>query len=106
GSNDGSLSSFLSSSASTANNFALISQNTVTNASSLVAQIASQNQKTADTKKLQDALASLSASQQAVAPKTALDPVIFFDAGSTFYTNTNILARADGTQTDTTAGTK
>lgn len=95
GSNDGSLSSFLSSSASTANNFALISQNTVTNASSLVAQIASQNQKTADTKKLQDALASLSASQQAVAPKNVLDPIIFFDDGSTIDTNSNILTMAD-----------
>jgi hypothetical protein len=106
GSNDGSLSSFLSSSASTANNFALISQNTVTNASSLVAQIASQNQKTADTKKLQDALASLSASQQAVAPKNVLDPIIFFDDGSTIDTNSNILTMADGTQIDTTTGTK
>ena len=106
GSNDGSLSSFLSSSASTANNFALISQNSVTNASSLVAQIASQNQKTADTKKLQDALASLSASQQAVQPKNVLDPIIFFADGSTIDTNSNILTMADGTQIDTTTGTK
>jgi hypothetical protein len=105
-SNDGSLSSFLSSSTTTANNFALISQNSVTNASSLFAQIASQNQKTADTKKLQDALASLSQSQQAVQPKNVLDPIIFFADGSTIDTNSNILTMADGTQIDTTTGTK
>jgi len=60
----------------------------------------------ADTKKLQDALASLSATQQAVAPKNVLDPIIFFDDGSTIDTNSNILTMADGTQIDTTTGTK
>ena len=40
---DGSIGSFLSKSSATAGSFAAISQNSVTNASSLVAQIASQN---------------------------------------------------------------
>jgi hypothetical protein len=58
---DGSIGSFLSKSSATAGSFAAISQNSVTNASSLVAQIASQNIHDANSKKLQDALASLSA---------------------------------------------
>jgi len=103
---DGSIKSFLRSTANTANAFALISQNTVTSASSLVAQIASQNAKKADDKKLQDALAALSATRQMVQAKNVLDPIIFFDDGSTIDTNSNILTMADGTQIDTTTGTK
>jgi hypothetical protein len=103
---NGSIRSFLRSTAKTANAFALISQNTVTSASSLVAQIASENAKKADDKKLQDALAALSATQQMVQPKNILDPIIFFPDGSTIDTNTNVLTMSDGTQIDTTTGTK
>ena len=106
GSNDGSLRSFLSSSASTANTFALISQNTVSNAASLVAQIASQSQKKADAKKLQEALDPCRQRKQMVQPKNVLDPFIFFDDGSTIDTNSNILTMEDGTQIDITTGTK
>jgi hypothetical protein len=101
---DGSLSSFLSTSQATASNFALIVQNSVTNSSSLVAQIASQNLQDANAKKLQDALSSLSATQQMVQAKNVLDPVIYFDDGSTIDTNSNILTMANGTQIDTTTG--
>jgi hypothetical protein len=103
---DGSLKSFLRSSAKTADAFALISQNTVTDASSLVAQIASQNSQKADAKKLQDALDALSATQQMVQRKNVLDPIIFFADGSTIDTNSNVLTMADGTQIDTTTGTQ
>jgi hypothetical protein len=103
---DGSIKSFLGKSTSTANAFAQISQNSVTNAGSLVAQLASQNKQRADAKKLQDALASLSATQQQVQRKNVLDPVIYFQDGSTIDTNSNILTMADGTQIDTTTGTK
>lgn len=105
-SNDGSLSSFMNSSANVANNLALISQNSITQTSSLVAQIAAQNQQTAQQKQLQDAMSSLQASQQMVQPTNVLDPVIYFDDGSTLDTNANILTMADGTQIDTTTGTK
>jgi hypothetical protein len=57
-------------------------------------------------KKLQDALAFLSATQQQVQRKNALDPVIYFQDWSTIDTNSHILTMADGTQIDTTTGTK
>ena len=101
---DSSIKSFLGKSTSTANAFAQISQNSVTNAGSLVAQIATQNKQRADAKKLQDALTSLSATQQQVQRKNVLDPVIYFQDGSTIDTNSNILTMADGTQIDTTTG--
>jgi hypothetical protein len=104
--NDGSLSSFVGASASAANSFALISQNNASTAGSLYAQMASQRQKEADTKKLQDALAALSASKQAVQPQNVLDPFIYFDDGSFIDTNSNILTTKDGTQIDITTGVK
>ena len=105
-SNDGSLSSFVGASASAANSFALISQNNASSAGSFYAQMASQRQKEADVKKLQDALAALSASKQAVQPKNVLDPFIYFDDGSVIDTNSNILTTKDGTQIDITTGLK
>jgi hypothetical protein len=103
---DGSISSILGQSANTANNFALISQNSVTNASSLIAQMASQNIQKANGKKLQDAMNQLSATQQMVQPKNTLDPFIYFANGSSLDTNSNILTMTDGTQYDTTTGAK
>ena len=105
-SNDGSLSSFITSSSNTANSFALISQNSVTNASSLYAQIASQNAQDAAQKKLQDLIDATTAAQQMVQPKSLLDPFIYFPDGSTIDTTNNILTMADGTQIDTTTGAK
>ena len=103
---DGSISSFLGSSGKTANQFALISQSSVTNTSSLVAQIAAQNAQQAGQKQLQDSIDALSATQQMVQPTNVLDPTIFFADGSTLDTNNNILTRSDGTQIDTTTGLK
>lgn len=105
-SGDGSISSFLGSSTTTANQFALISQNSVTNTSSLVAQIAAQNAQQTNSQKLQDSIDALSATQQMVQPTNVLDPTIFFADGSTLDTNSNILTRSDGTQIDTTTGAK
>ncbi|HZP70786.1 MAG TPA: hypothetical protein VFB29_12650 [Pseudolabrys sp.] len=104
--NNGSLRSYLNSTAKAANALALISQNTVTNAGSLYAQMASQRQKEADAKKLQEALDALAASKQMVQPKNVLDPIIFFDDGSTIDTTSNILTLHDGTQIDITTGLK
>ena len=104
--NDGSLKSFVQSSASAANALALISQNTVSTAGSLYAQMASQRSKDADAKKLQDALDALSAEKQMVQPENVLDPFIYFDDGSTIDTNSNILTMQDGTQIDITTGLK
>ena len=101
---DGSISSFLGSSSSTANNFALISQNSVVNASSLVAQMAAQNQQQAVQKTLQDVAKQLAATRQMVQPKNTLDPFIYFPDGTTIDTNSNIMTKPDGTQYDTISG--
>jgi hypothetical protein len=103
---DGSIGSFLSSSTSTANAFALISQNNVTSASNLVAQIAAQNAQQQNQQKLQQAMDALNSSQQQVQPKNTLDPFIYFSDGSSLDTNNNILTMSDGTQIDTTTGAK
>ncbi|HXX06984.1 MAG TPA: hypothetical protein VEJ43_02805 [Pseudolabrys sp.] len=105
-SNDGSINSFLGSSSNTANAFALISQNSVTSASTLYAQIASQNAQNAAQQKLQDVIDAATAAQQMVQPKNMLDPFIYFPDGSSIDTNNNILTMADGTQIDTTTGAK
>jgi len=103
---DGSISSFLGSSSSVANNFALISQNSVVNSSSLIAQMASQNLQKENSKKLQQAFDALQATQNQVQAKNVLDPFIYFPDGSTIDTNNNILTMSDGTQYDTTTGAK
>jgi hypothetical protein len=105
-SGDGSISSFLGQSSTIANNFALISQNNVTNASSFYAQIASQNQQQRSQQKLQEALAALNQSQNQVQPKNVLDPFIYLSDGTSIDTANNIMTRPDGTQYDTTTGAK
>lgn len=105
-SNDGTISSFLSFGVNTANAFATIATSSVSNASSLVAQIAAQNQQDQQSKQLQDAMNALQSAQQMVQPQNVLDPIIYFDDGSTLDTNANILTMANGTQIDTTTGTK
>jgi hypothetical protein len=103
---DGSTASFLNNSQNASNQLALISQNSVTNKSSLVAQMASQNAQDQQQKKLQEAMDALSASQQVVQPKNVLDPIIFLPNGASLDTNTNIMTMSDGTQIDTTTGSK
>lgn len=106
GSNDGSVSSFLSQSSSFSNAFALITTNNTTSASSFYAQIASQNDQTRQQQQLQDALTSLQQTQSMVQPTNTLDPFIYFPDGSYIDTNANILTMQDGTQYDTTTGLK
>jgi len=106
GSNDGSLNSFLGQSSLMANNFALIAQNSVTNSSSLIAQIASANQQAAAEQKLDQAFKDLEATRNMVQPHNTLDPIIYFIDGSTFDSENNILTMSDGTQYDTTTGAK
>jgi uncharacterized protein YidB (DUF937 family) len=103
---DGSIDSYLSQSANSANALTTISQTSVTNSGSLFAQIAATNQQKASAKKLQDALDQMAAQQQAVQPKNTLDPFIYFPDGSTIDTTNNILTMSDGTQYDTTTGAK
>jgi hypothetical protein len=105
-SGDGSIDSFLGQSSTNASNFALISQNNVTNASAFYAQIASQNLQQRDQEKLKKALEALSQSQNAVQAKNVLDPVLYLSDGTTIDTENNIMTKPDGTQYDTTTGAK
>jgi hypothetical protein len=103
---DGSVDSFLGQSSTSANNFALISQNSVTNASAFYAQLASQNLQQRNAQKLQQTLDALSQTQNQVQPKNTLDPFIYMPDGTTIDTNSNIMTRPDGTQYDVTTGAK
>lgn len=103
---DGSIDTFLNSSSTISGNFALISQNSVVNASSLIAQQAAARQQEEGQKKLQDAMNALAATQQQVQPKNVLDPTIFLPDGTMIDTNSNIMTRPDGTKYDTTTGAK
>ena len=102
--NGATINSFLSNSAAFANNFATIAQTSVTNAGSLYAQIASQNQKEAAAQKTQEVLDALSAEQQKVKPKSNLDAFIYLGDGVTIDTVNNILTKADGSQFDILTG--
>jgi hypothetical protein len=103
---NGSIASFLGSSQKSSSQLALISQNSVTNKSSLVAQMASQNIQQQNQQKLQDAMNALAATQQVIQPKNVLDPVIYFSNGASLDTNSNVMTMSDGTQIDTTTGAK
>jgi hypothetical protein len=102
---DGSINSFLGQSSTSANNFALISQNNVTNASAFYAQIASQNLQQRQQEQLQKALSELSQTQNQVLPKN-VNPFVYLSDGSTINTETNIMTSSNGTQYDITTGAK
>ena len=104
GSNDGSIGSFLGQASAFSNNFATITQNNVTSASSFYAQFAAQNDQMRQQQQLQDALDALQQTQNMVQPTNTLDPIIFFADGSTLDTNSNILTMQNGKQIDTTTG--
>jgi len=106
GSNNGSIGSFLGQASAFSNNFATITANNVTSASSFYAQIAAQNDRARQQAQLEKALTDLQSTQQMVQPANKLDPVIYFPDGSSLDTNANILTMQDGTQYDTTTGLK
>lgn len=105
-SGDGSIGSFLGQASAFSNNFATISTNNLTSASSFYAQIAAQNDQARQQKQLQQALSGLQQAQQMVQPANTLDPFIYFADGSYLDTNSNILTMQNGTQIDTTTGLK
>jgi hypothetical protein len=105
-SSDGSISSFLSRMSSGANAFATISQTSLSNTSSLIAQMASQNLQDQSNKKLQEAFDALNAQQHMVSKTNVLDPYIYFGDGSYIDTENNLMTMSDGTQYDTTTGAK
>jgi hypothetical protein len=102
--NAGTLSSFLSSSQSFANNFATITTSNVTNSGSFYAQIASANQQKAAQAKVQQALQAMSDAQNQVKPHNTLPSFMYLGNGQTLDTDNGILTRNDGTQIDITTG--
>lgn len=105
-SGDGSVDSFLGQSSTASNNFALISQNSVTNAGQFYAQLAAQNQQQQKQDQLQKLSDQLQQAQSMVQPKSLLDPVIYLSDGATIDTTSNIMTRPDGTQYDITTGAR
>lgn len=101
---DGSIDSFLSSSTSMANSFALITQGNTTNAGAFYAKLAAQNLQKRQDEQFKKAMADLEAANSMVKPKSLLDPIIFFDDGSTIDTTTNVLTMVSGKQVDITTG--
>lgn len=104
--NDSVTTKFLNNSLSAANTFATISQGSVTNASSLIAKIASQRQQKDQAKKLDDAFKSLQDSQKMVSRKNVLDSFIYMPDGSFIDTTNNLMTMANGDQFDITTGAK
>jgi hypothetical protein len=102
-SNPGSLRTFLAQSQNTANNLALISQSTATSAGALAIQMSD-----AAAQKRQQELAAraqaLNPQQTNFTPSAGLDPVIYFEDGTSIDTTTNIMTLANGKQIDTTTG--
>ena len=77
-----------------------------TNASSLIAKIASERQQKDQAKKLDDAFKSLQDSQNMVSRKNVLDPFIYMPDGSFIDTTSNLMTMANGDQFDIATGAK
>jgi len=99
----GSLKTFLANSQNTANGFALISSSTAQAAFNLALQMSDAAAQQRATDKL-NALLAQNAQPTNFTPPRGLDPVIYFDDGTTLDTVNNILTRLDGKQIDTTTG--
>jgi hypothetical protein len=99
----GSLRSFLASSQSISNNLALIAQSTATSAGALAIQMSD-----AAAQKRQQELAAraqaLNPQETNFTPPAGLDPVIYFEDGTSIDTTTNIMTLPNGKQIDTTTG--
>jgi hypothetical protein len=104
GSGNGSIKSVIKQTSLMATNFALISQNTVTNASAFYAQLASQAQQQRAQDALKKALEALTASRNQVKAENVLDPYIYLAGGTTIDTANGIMTRPDGTQYDIATG--
>ena len=104
GADDGSIKSFLATSQSNADAFASIAQSSAQAAGQFYAQLAASQgqQAAADRQAEEDALMNPPA-QTNYTPSPGLDPVLYYDDGSSLDTTSNILTMA-GKQFDTTTG--
>jgi hypothetical protein len=99
----GSIDAFLNSSSS--GDLVSISQFAVTSATQLAIAQGDAVTKARSDAALQKALTDLAAVSNNVQPKNVLDPIIYFEDGSTIDTNQNIYTRPDGSQYDSITGT-
>ncbi len=99
-----SIKAFLKRSATNANNMALITQNGIDNAGALISQMAQQNIERKNAEAMKKVMADLTESRNRVKPENVLDPIIYFNDGSTIDTANNIRTTPNGTQYDTVTG--
>lgn len=101
----GSISSFLAQSQSEANALASITQNAQASAGQFYAQMAAQNGQKAAAERAAERQALLNPPQQQnFTPPAQLDPIMFYDDGSSLDTTSNVLTESNGKQIDITTG--
>lgn len=100
----GSISSFLNNNSTLSTQFALINQNSTVSATTLALQMGDAVKQAAADAKMKKAIEDFSAASHAVQPKNVLDPVIYFEDGSTLDTNANILTNSKGKKFDALTG--
>jgi hypothetical protein len=105
GADDGSIKSFLATSQSNADAFASIAQSSAQAAGQFYAQLAaSQGQQAAADRQAQEDALMNPPTQTNYTPSQGLDPVLYYDDGSSLDTTSNIMTMANGSQIDVTTG--
>jgi hypothetical protein len=102
---DGSIRSFLATSQNNANAFASIAQSSVQAAGQFYAQLAAtEGQQAAQDRQAKEAALLNPPAQTNYTPPKELDPVVYYDDGSSLDTTSNILTLSNGSQIDITTG--
>ena len=102
---DGSIKTFLADSQSNADAFASIAQSSVQAAGQFYAQLAaSEGQQAAQDRAAKEAALLNPPAQTNYTPPATLDPVVYYDDGSSLDSTSNILTLSNGTQIDVTTG--
>ena len=100
----GSIGAFLASASSNSSVFGSITASATTAATQLAIQQGDAATQARQQAALDKALKDLQDTQNNVVQKNVLDPIIYFEDGSTIDTNANIYTRPDGSQYDTITG--
>ena len=101
----GSISSFLVNSQNEANSLASIMQSSLQDQGQLYAQMAAaQGQKAAQDRFQKEAALLNPPTQTNFTPPKQLDPIVFYDDGSSLDTTSNIMTLSNGSQIDVTTG--
>ena len=101
----GSLSSFFQTSQNGANALALIAQNSAATSASATVSARKASDAYTQTQRTLILQRLLAPPAKNMTPSQGLDPIIYFDDGSTLDTVNNVMTFADGTKIDTTTGT-